>query len=121
MSATMHPRWIAPSTREPAKRGYGPHGRNDSAISPPEDDGGFGVAWTSLSRHQRNVARLRCQGMGNAGVAWALNVSVQTTKTHMTAILARLGSKNGDLMCYRLGRYDAGAKIVVSGETRVAA
>lgn len=116
--AVMHRSWVRATPREPAKRGPKPHAAEPA---PPEGAAGFGAAWTALTRTQRTVARRRCQGMSNAETGYALGVSSQTIKNAMTAIFKALRITSGDLLCYQLGRYDAGPKIVVAGTTREAA
>lgn len=47
-----------------------------------------------LSERQRAVLALMADGLGNAAIAARLDMSVETAKSHVTRVLARLGAAN---------------------------
>ena len=71
----------------------------------------FRARYATLTRRQREVLRLRCQGASNQAVAWQLFVAERTVKNHMTSILSWMGlrGKRGRaVVCVQLSADEAG-------------
>ena len=47
-----------------------------------------------LSRREQDVLRLMARGMSNAEIAGELFVTVETVKTHVAAVLGKLGARD---------------------------
>lgn len=79
-----------------ARRGRGRRGR------PPS-------GWSSLTPSEQDVVRLVSQGLANADVAQRLFVSVNTVKTHLSHVYAKLGlSSRSELVAEAARRHQPG-------------
>ncbi|WIX89579.1 response regulator transcription factor [Amycolatopsis sp. DG1A-15b] len=67
---------------------------------------GDGLATSGLTEREREVLRLMAAGLSNVEIAGALYVGVQTVKTHVGNVLAKLGARDRTQAVIRA--YDSG-------------
>ena len=69
-------------------------GRRPPARHPPRRAGGRGLAEANLTDREAEVLRLIAQGRSNAEIAAELFLGVETVKTHVRNVLAKLGARD---------------------------
>lgn len=78
--------------------------RTDAEIPATQRDAVFEA---TLTKREREVARLVCRGMSNREVAQTLFLSEKTVKTHMSNILSKLGVRDRTQLVFEYGsRYE---------------
>ena len=120
MTAILHPDRVATRPLPPEPE------RIDTAPPPPMPD--FAALFAGLTWRQRQIVRLRCNGLTGVEAATELYVSVQTVKNHTSALLRAFGlhrphrGGSGAMIrvCYELGRAEAAAAAEARWQAREA-
>jgi DNA-binding NarL/FixJ family response regulator len=92
-AAAAHHHLINPALLNQVFSLNGPAGE-EPAPEPDAGPGAVGRLDEALSEREREVLRLMGQGLSNAAIAEALNLSITTVKTHVTHILRKLDARD---------------------------